>query len=58
MYCRETPGNPHVVARVDARRDVQAGQSIELHIDLEKVHVFGTGETSANLLVGEGQTAD
>ncbi len=53
-----TPRNPHVVARVDARRDVQIGQSIELHIDLEKIHVFATGETSANLLLGDGQTAD
>jgi multiple sugar transport system ATP-binding protein len=46
-----TPRNPHVVARVDARRDIQPGQSLHLYLDLEKVHVFEPGETGSNLLL-------
>lgn len=46
-----TPRNPHVVARVDARRDMQPGQSLHLYLDMEKVHVFEPGETGNNLLL-------
>jgi multiple sugar transport system ATP-binding protein len=49
-----TKTHPHVVARVDARRDIEAGQELKLHLDLTKVHVFESGEAGANLVVGNG----
>jgi len=45
-----TPRHGHVVARVDARRDIQPGQSVALHLDMRKVHVFDPGDAGANLL--------
>jgi multiple sugar transport system ATP-binding protein len=44
-----TRNHPHIVARVDARRDVQAGQELKLYLDMQKVHVFEPGEAGANL---------
>jgi len=38
-----------VVARVDARRDLEPEQEITLNLDMKKVHVFGPGETGDNL---------
>ena len=49
-----TPSHPHIVARVDARRDVEVGQRVQLHLDLEKVHVFQPGVTGANLMHRNG----
>ena len=50
-----TQKHPHIVARVDARRDIESEQEILLHLDLTKIHVFEPGETGANLVVGNGQ---
>jgi len=52
-----TANHDHIVARVDARRDIGANSELGLYLDLEKVHVFETGETGANLLTGNGQLA-
>ena len=48
-----TQRHPHVVARVDARRDIEVGQGLNLYLDMEKVHVFEPGETGANLLLAD-----
>jgi multiple sugar transport system ATP-binding protein len=45
-----TPRHGHIVARVDARRDIQPGQSLSLHLDMRKVHLFEAGEAGRNLL--------
>ena len=52
--CTSTPKHPHIVARVDARRDVQAGQNIELHLDVKKIHVFEPGPSGRNLVTNVG----
>jgi len=44
-----TEKHPHVVARVDARRGLEAGQELSLHVDVKKVHVFEPGEDGINL---------
>jgi multiple sugar transport system ATP-binding protein len=44
-----TRNHPHIVARVDARRDVQSGHELKLYLDMQKIHVFEPGETGANL---------
>jgi len=44
-----TPRTGHLVARVDARGDIDSGQEIKLHLDLRKVHVFAPGLNGANL---------
>jgi len=49
-----TPKHPHIVARVDARRDVRAGQGLELHLDMKKIHVFEPGPTGLNLMTDSG----
>ena len=49
-----TPKHPHIVARVDARRDVQAGQELELHLDMTKIHVFEPGPAGLNLVTSAG----
>ncbi len=38
-----------VVARVDARRDLEPEQEITLNLDMNKVHVFAPGDTGENL---------
>ena len=45
-----TPKHPHIVARVDARRDVQAGQELDLNLDMKKIHVFEPGPAGRNLV--------
>ena len=45
----ETGKHPHVVARVDARLGLEAGQKLPLHVDVKKVHVFEPGEDGMNL---------
>ena len=49
-----TAKHSRIVARVDARRDIEAGQKAHLHIDMEKAHVFEPGETGTNLVLGNG----
>jgi hypothetical protein len=44
-----TERHPHIVGRVDARRDLQAGQTVTLYLDMNKVHFFAPGETGDNL---------
>jgi len=44
-----TPQHPDLVARVDASRDLAAGQNVSLHLDMRKVHVFEPGDDGANL---------
>jgi len=44
-----TARHGRIIARVDAQRDVAAGQSVRLHVDVEKVHVFEPGPAGANL---------
>jgi len=44
-----TDHHDHIVARVDAERDVRGGQDAELHLDLTKIHVFEPGEMGENL---------
>jgi len=48
MYAA-TPEHPHIVARVEAREDIEPGQNIKLHLDMSKVHIFEPGEMGANL---------
>jgi len=45
-----SPRHPHVVARIDARTDVQAGQPLQLHLDMRKTHVFEPGPAGKNLV--------
>jgi len=44
-----TERHPHLVARVDAQRGLEAGQKIDLYLDTRKLHVFEPGEHGANL---------
>jgi ABC-type sugar transport system ATPase subunit len=44
-----TEKHPHIVARVDARRDLDPGADVQLHLDMRKIHVFEPGEVGANL---------
>ncbi|KKM01661.1 hypothetical protein LCGC14_1792220, partial [marine sediment metagenome] len=44
-----TANHPALVARVDARRDLAAGQDIQLHLDMTKVHVFAPDDEGSNL---------
>ncbi|HUS47790.1 MAG TPA: sn-glycerol-3-phosphate ABC transporter ATP-binding protein UgpC [Phycisphaerae bacterium] len=45
-----TDRHPHVVARVQARRGLSAGQNIRLHLNMEKVRLFEPGKDGVNLL--------
>jgi len=44
-----TERHPHVVARVDAQSGLEAGQIINMHLDMTKVHIFESGEMGENL---------
>ncbi len=46
-----TENHPHIVARVDARRDVEAGQEQTLYVDMKKVHCFAPEEDGENLTI-------
>ncbi len=46
-----TDKHPHVVARVDARRDVEPGQELKIFVDMKKVHCFEPTEDGANLTI-------
>ncbi|MGC9454696.1 MAG: ABC transporter ATP-binding protein [Phycisphaerae bacterium] len=47
-----TPQHPYLVARIEAQRNLEAGQNIKLYIDMTKTHVFEPGEDGKNLTVG------
>jgi len=47
-----TDRHPHIVARIEASRDLAPDQKIDLHLDMRKVHLFEPGETGANLESG------
>jgi multiple sugar transport system ATP-binding protein len=38
-----------IVARVDARRDLEPEQDVTIHLDMNKIHVFAPGDTGENL---------
>ncbi len=44
------PGGQEIMARLDAREGFGVDQQIDLHVDLDHVHVFEPGEFGANLL--------
>jgi multiple sugar transport system ATP-binding protein len=44
-------GQTPMVARVDARRDVQAPGQIDLYVDMRKVHCFEPGDVGDNLTI-------
>ena len=44
-----TDKHPRIVARVDAERGMSGEQKVDLHLDLNKIHVFEPGEAGANL---------
>jgi multiple sugar transport system ATP-binding protein len=45
------------VARLARHTRLAPGESMKMHIDLEKVHVFEPGETGKNVTVSESQSA-
>jgi multiple sugar transport system ATP-binding protein len=51
--CGTTPAGKRVVARVDARGDISAGQHVSLHLDMQKVHIFETAAEGRSLLAAE-----
>ena len=53
--CAATQSCPHLVARVDARGDVSAGQDLDLHLDMRKIHVFEPGPDGTNLLASPAE---
>ena len=44
-----TGKHAHIVVRIGARRDLDVGQQICLHMDVQKAHVFEPGQTAANI---------
>ncbi|HAU36342.1 MAG TPA: hypothetical protein DCX07_01325 [Phycisphaerales bacterium] len=50
-----TASHPHIVARVDARRDLTDGQMAKLHLDTRRIHVFEPGETGPNISLRSAQ---
>ncbi len=46
-----TPRTSGLVARVDAASDLTGGQDVQLHLDLNKIHVFAPGANGANLTI-------
>ena len=44
-----TDKHPHIVARVDAQRDIEPGQDIKLYLDMHRIHVFEPGELGGSL---------
>jgi len=45
----QTARHPHIVARVDARSDLQGGLDMKLYLDISKVHIFEPGQDGGNL---------
>ena len=48
LFCA-TGKTPHIVARVDAQRDIKPGASVVLHLDMRKAHIFEPAKGGANL---------
>ena len=46
-----TDNHPHIVARVDANETVESDQTVNVHLDMSKVHIFEPGEMGKNLTV-------
>ena len=46
-----TENHPHIVARVDARRDISPGDALQIHVDMRKVHCFEPGDVGPNLTI-------
>ena len=46
-----TTKHPHIVARVDASKDIAADQKLTLHLDTRKLHLFEPGDTGKNLVL-------
>ena len=44
-----TEKHPHIVARIDADASVKAEQTINMYVDLSKVHIFEPGKMGKNL---------
>jgi len=50
MYL-STKEHPHMIARVDAQRDIKDGQTATVYLDVDRCHIFEPGDLGANLLV-------
>ena len=48
IFC-STAKHPHIVARVDAQRDLKSGQAINVYLDMRKVHIFEPKKGGDNL---------
>ena len=44
-----TPAHDHIVCRIDSHSRMGEGQQAQLHLDMERVHVFEPGETGMNI---------
>ncbi len=44
-----TPKHPHIVARTEARSDIEPDQNLKLHLDMSRIHIFEPGDMGANL---------
>ena len=53
----ETDKHAHIVARVDADSTLTAGQTVQVYLDIDRVHVFDPAEDGANLTAAALQTA-
>jgi ABC-type sugar transport system ATPase subunit len=42
-----TENHPHVIARIDARRELSTDEQIQAHFDMDRVHFFDIGEPGA-----------
>ncbi len=55
MYT-STGKHGHIVARVDAVSDLKTGGTVQMHLDMDRVHVFDPAEDGANLTANALQT--
>jgi multiple sugar transport system ATP-binding protein len=53
-----TDKHPHSVAHVDAFLGVQAGETLPMYIDLDRVHFFEPGETGKRIAKNPGKTGN
>ena len=44
-----TEKHPHMVARIDAETGLEPGQIVNMNLDMDKVHIFESGEAGRNL---------
>jgi multiple sugar transport system ATP-binding protein len=49
-----TPNHPHIVARVDAQSGITEGAAVEMYVDVNRVHVFETGDVGKNVTLEPG----